>query len=185
MLAPLASDEERHCGLAHDRVQELLAPQTFDARDGYVRTGQQYCRTYWIADWPVEPREKFLEEIYTMRGVDVDVCLDVRARDKRATELELKDTIGEIDANIDERKDVSDVSAILVEDDLDPYVKMYKLLHHTQAQPWDLSGYVTVRAGTRQALDEAEERIEEGLASEDELTLISRNTEHSKAPARK
>ena len=83
-----------------------------------------------------------------MRGVDVDVCLDVRARDKRMTELELKDTIGEIDANIDERKDVSDVSAILVEDDLDPYVKMYKLLHHTQAQPWDLSGYVTVRAGT-------------------------------------
>ena len=171
LLAPLASDKNDTDGLAHDRVQELLAPQTFDARDGYVRTGQQYCRTYWIADWPVEPQEKFLEEIYTMRGVDIDVCLDVRARDKRATELELKDTIGEIDANIDERKDVSDVSAILVEDDLDPYVKMYKLLHHTQAQPWDLSGYVTVHAGTRQALDEAEERIEEGLDSEDELTL--------------
>ncbi|WP_231189050.1 hypothetical protein [Haladaptatus sp. DYF46] len=171
LLAPLTGGDDGGTGLAHDRVQELLAPQTFDARDGYVRTGQQYCRTYWIADWPVEPREKFLEQIYTMRGVDVDVCLDVRERDKRMTELELKDTIGEIDANIDERKDVSDVSAILVEDDLDPYVKMYKLLHHTQAQPWDLSGYVTVRAGTRQALDKAEERIEEGLATEDDLTL--------------
>ncbi|RBI58313.1 hypothetical protein DMJ13_27335 [halophilic archaeon] len=171
LFNPPVSVGDDRSGVSRDRVRELLAPQTFDARDGYVRTGDQYCRTYWIADWPVEPDEKFLRELYTMRGVDVDVCLDVRARHKKGTEAELKNSISKIDANIDERKDDTDVSAILVEDDLDPYVKMYKMLHHTQAQPWDLAGYVTVRAGTRQALDEAEERIDEGLVTEEDLSL--------------
>lgn len=171
-----ATDAGVTADLQPDRLKDLLAPSQYDERtdagDGVVVAGEQYCRTYWIADWPVEPRETFLEQLYTLRGVDVDVHLRMAARDRELAREELKHTIGEIDANITERKDeANDVEAMLMEDELDPHVKLLKLLRHTEIQPWELSGYVTVRAGTRRALDKVDGLVEEGLVDDSRLTL--------------
>jgi predicted flap endonuclease-1-like 5' DNA nuclease len=57
------------------------------------------------------------------------------------------------------------------DDTLESLVKMYEIVRQTNSQPWDLAGYVTVRAGNRRALERAETEIEDGLATEDELTL--------------
>jgi hypothetical protein len=154
-----------------NRLADLLAPSAYDAREGYVRCGEQFARTYWIAAWPTEPREKFLRELYTMRGVDIEVTLRCRAREKATVMDELKNTIGEVDADIAERREANDITAMLEERDMDPYTEMFILLHETPAQPWALTGYVTVRAGTRRALDRAEEYLEDGLLDEDEVSL--------------
>ncbi len=159
-----------------DPIQDALAPSMYDDQDGtdggYVVTGDQYCRTYWIADWPSEPREQFLEGLYTLRGVDVDVHLRVRAKDKEQTLAEVKNTVGEIDADVlDRREEADDVESILIEDDLDAHVKLLKLLHQTDVKPWGLSGYVTVRVGTRRALDDVQALIDEGLVEDSQLSL--------------
>jgi hypothetical protein len=172
--APIVSDGsgETNGGMDRtNRVADLVAPSTYDACDGHVRVGDQYARTYWIASWPTEPREKFLRELYTMRGVDVEVTLRCRARAKENAMTELKDRIGAVDADISERKETNDITAILEERDMDPYTEMFILLHETPAQPWELTGYVTVRAGTRRALERAEEYIEDGLLDEEHLDL--------------
>ena len=153
-----------------DRVADLLAG-VYDVGDGYVRAGEQYARTYWIAGWPTEPREKFLRELYTLRGVDVEVNLRCEPCNNDAAMARVKDRIGEVDADIAERKEASDVTAMLEERDMDPYTKMFILLHETPAQAWQLTGYVTVRTGTRQALDRAEEYLEDGLVDEQDLSL--------------
>ncbi|MFD1514504.1 VirB4 family type IV secretion system protein [Halomarina rubra] len=153
-----------------NRIADLLAG-VYDVGDGYVRAGEQYARTYWIAGWPTEPREKFLRELYTLRGVDVEVNLRCEPCSKDAAMARVKDRIGEVDADIAERKEASDVTAMLEERDMDPYTKMFILLHETPAQAWHLTGYVTVRAGTRQALDRAEEYLEDGLVNQSDLSL--------------
>jgi hypothetical protein len=183
LLAPLQKTETDTSGpsngdidLHSRRVQDMIAPSQFDDRDdgtgGFVQVGDQYCRTYWIADWPVNPDEKFLERLYTMAGVDVDVQLRVSSRDREHTVAEVKDNIGEIDSGVIERKEEADeIQAMLMEDSIDPHMTMFKLLEKTDVRPWAISGYVTVRVGTRHALDRAEEHIEEGLVEEDNLTL--------------
>ncbi|MWG35281.1 VirB4 family type IV secretion system protein [Halomarina oriensis] len=154
-----------------NRLADLLAPSTYDAREGHVCCGEQFARTYWIASWPTQPREKFLRELYTLRGVDVEVTLRCESRKKATVMDELKDTIGEVDADIAERREANDITAMLEERDMDPYTEMFILLHETPAQPWELTGYVTVRAGTRRALDRAEEYLEDDLLTEQQVSL--------------
>jgi hypothetical protein len=179
LFAPFASetaDEAQRRVVGHDRIQDLLAPSQYDDRDdtsgGFVVAGDQYCRTYWIADWPVAPTEKFLQQLYTLRGVDLDVHLRATAREQEAATEDVEHEIGKIDANIMERRaDADSLEALMMEDELEEHVKLIKLLRHTNAQPWLLSGYVTVRVGTRRALEEVEDLIDEGLVDESKLTL--------------
>ncbi|KOX92717.1 VirB4 family type IV secretion system protein [Halorubrum tropicale] len=154
-----------------DTMAEALSPETYDVCDGHTRVGEQYCRTFWVASWPTEPGARFLRELYTMRDVDLDVCLRARSRDKRSTVNELEHRIAEVDASALEREEDTDISAMAADDTLESLVKMYEIVRQTNSQPWDLAGYVTVRAGTRRALERAEQEIDDGLATEDELTL--------------
>ncbi|WP_433631026.1 VirB4 family type IV secretion system protein [Halomicrococcus sp. NG-SE-24] len=167
------SDDETEGSLTQpNRIQDLLAPEQYKEPEDLVVAGDQYCRTFWIGAWPTEPKEKFLQDLYTLRGVDVDVSLRMQSLDRDYAIDEVKHEIGSIDANINERKqDANDLEALLMEDEIDPYVQMLKLLRHSNAQPWKLSGYVTVRAGTRRALEEAEDLVEEDLVQEDQLTM--------------
>ena len=151
-------------------IGDLLGPSSYDVTENHVRVGNQFVKTFWIADWPTEPREKFLQELYTMQGVDVEVTLRCVARDKQTVKAEMKGKIGEVDADIGERKERNDLSAMLEERDVDPYTRAYILLHETPAQPWDLTGYVTVRTGEREALDRAQEYVEQGLLDEESAT---------------
>jgi hypothetical protein len=179
LFAPVAGetdDGDERDVVGRDRIQDLLAPSQYDDRDdtsgGFVQVGDQYCRTYWIADWPVTPVEKFLRNLYTLRGVDLDVHLHATAREQEAAIEDVEHEIGKIDANIMERRaDADSLEALMMEDELEEHVKLIKLLRHTDAQPWLLSGYVTVRVGTRRALDDVQELIEEGLIDESKLTL--------------
>ncbi|MFW6382551.1 MAG: helix-hairpin-helix domain-containing protein, partial [Haloferacaceae archaeon] len=169
--ALLGPSHERAALPDGDRLGELLSPSTYDVRDGHTRVGEQYCRTLWIASWPAEPEARFLRDLYTMRDIDVDVCLRARARDKRSTTEELEHRIAEVDASALEREEDTDISAMAADDTLESLVKMYELVRQTNSQPWDLAGYVTIRAGDRRALERAETEIEEGISTEDQLTL--------------
>jgi hypothetical protein len=178
LFAPVSEsdDADQRDVVGRDRIQDLLAPSQYDDRDdtsgGFVVAGDQYCRTYWIADWPIVPTEKFLRNLYTLRGVDLDVHLRATARDQEAAIEDAEHEIGKIDANIMERRaDADSLEALMMEDELEEHVKLIKLLRHTDAQPWLLSGYVTVRVGSRRARKDIQELIDEGLVDESQLTL--------------
>ncbi len=163
------SPKQRHT----ERIKEILAAAQWDERpdDDMVVAGDQYCRTYWIADWPVRPKAMFLKELHTMRGIDMSVHHRIDARDKTAVKDELQADTGTIDASIAERKDGSSpLDADVLQDEMDEYVTFFKLLHHTDVQPWEMSSYVTVRAGARRAIEEAERLIDHGYDQE-EVTL--------------
>lgn len=160
--------------ISDDRIKEILAGSQYDERPGsdLVVAGEQYTRTFWIADWPTQSSAKFLKRLHTLRGVDLDVHLRFTKRNPADVKEQLKDETGEIDASIMERKEASNpLDAGVLEDEMDSFVALFKLLHHTDVQPWGLTMYVTVRAGTRQALAHAEDLIENGHAEEADLTL--------------
>lgn len=153
-----------------DRINELLGASRWDERpsDDMVVVGDQYCRSYWIGDWPTRPTAKFLKELHTLRGIDMSVHHRFDARETAAVKEELKQATTQIDASITERKDGANaLDAGVLEDEMDSYVQLFKLIHHTDVQPWGMSTYVTVRAGDRTALEQAESLIERGYDESD------------------
>jgi len=153
-------------GIRDGRLAELLSAPSYDARDDHLRVGDQFVRTYWVNEWPTEPSPGFLRPLVTMRDVEVDITLHATERDKENTKHWLKRKIAALDADVEELEEATDFESLTVSDDMEAYVKAYKILHHTSTQPWDLNGYITVRAGTREALDDAEDAIESGTVEE-------------------
>lgn len=174
-LVPFTQQEpEAPALIGDDRINELLASSQYDERpDGdMVVVGEQYARTFWIADWPTRPAAKVLKELHTMRGIDLDVHLRFNARDTERVKDELKEDTSNIDASILERKEnTNPLDATVLEDEMDAFVDLFLLLHHTEIQPWAMNMYVTVRAGNRTALGYAEQLVESGQAEEADLTL--------------
>ncbi|MFB6164124.1 MAG: transfer complex protein [Haloarculaceae archaeon] len=144
-----------------ERLTDELAPAELNADRTHVQVGDQFCRTFWIAEWPVEPQSLFLRELFTMRHVDVDVCVHVRPEEKRRKITELEHTIADIESEGREREETSQVSAADIDRDVDAYATYRELLRTTRTQPWELSAYVTVRADTETALERAEQTVEE------------------------
>ena len=167
-----ASAAERDSGgFDSDFLADALSAPSYGPADDYMRVGRQYVRTYWVSDWPVSPDASFLRELATTRGVDVDVTLRVKYLDKDDVQHQLKNKLAELDADIEEREEQTDLSSLTVTDDMESYVAAYMILHKTDVRPWDLNGYVTVRAGDRDALDKAEQAIADEVETADTVSL--------------
>ncbi len=164
-----SSRSQRH----NEQIQELLAASRWDVRpeDDMVVAGDQFCRTYYVGDWPVRPKAKFLKALHTMRGIDMSIRHRFESRDTETAKEEIQQMAGSIDSAVTERKDdANPLDARVLEDEMDAYVQLYLLLHHTDVQAWHCSTYITVRAGDRRAIQEVEAMAERGY-DDDELSV--------------
>ncbi len=156
--ASRSSRSQRH----NEQIQELLAASRWDVRpeDDMVVAGDQFCRTYYVGDWPVRPQAKFLKELHTMRGIDMSVHHRFESRDTETAKDEIQQMAGSIDSAVIEREDdANPLDARVLKDEMDAYVQLFLLLHHTDVQAWHRSTYITVRAGDRRAIKEAEDLL--------------------------
>ncbi|WP_157972533.1 helix-hairpin-helix domain-containing protein [Saliphagus sp. LR7] len=167
------SDSQTDSGrdVASSPLQDALSPGTFDVHGDYVEVGDQYARTYWLTGWRKRPSPNFLQSLQTLTGVDFDLRLRVRPVEKADAIDRLKPKIKDIDADISDRQQVHDIESSVMTEDVHYYQGMYKLLKQTTVRPFELNGYLTVRAGSKQALDLAESQIEQGYESPETLSL--------------
>lgn len=140
---------------------QALAPDIVTQANRRLTVEDDHVRTIWIAEWPPDPAPMFLRDLYTARGVDLDVCLSLRARDKHDTVQWLNEQTARVDAETMEREEAGDIQALDSDADIDYYLAMRRALQDSSAQAWDLSGYVTVRAADRDALAHAEQVVEQ------------------------
>lgn len=172
LFHPLAGDATGDArGVASSPLQDALTPRTFDVHDEYVEVGDQYACTYWLTGWHKQPSANFLQQLQTLKGVDFDLRLRARPVEKADAIDRLKPKIKDIDADISERRQAQDIESEVMTEDIHYYQGMYKLLKQTTARPFDLNGYLTIRVGSKRALDLAEGEIERGYESPDTLSL--------------
>jgi hypothetical protein len=145
---------------------QAFSPGHFDVHRSYVEVGDQYCKTYWIAEWPVAPESLFLEDLFTMRGVDFDATFHFDPEPKRETISELANDRAAIGAEELERLEAGDVTADDVETDADAYHVFYEMMRASNSQSWRANGYVTVRAGTLQTLKELDQKAQKSSTFE-------------------
>lgn len=138
-----------------------LAPSQFDVQKGYLEVGSQYCRSIWIAEWPMIVNSLPFEGLYTMDGVDLDVCISVRAEEKQSVLSELERVRARIGAEQDERFEVGNPTAEDIQSEADVYQAYYNLIRTTNTESWRINGFVNVRAGPQKAIEDARNSLME------------------------
>lgn len=164
-LRPVALDDVPEHSPSETPTERVTVPEWYAERPRHVEVGEAVARTYWISSWPVQPEAGFLQALYTLRGVDLDITLYAHPRSRERTISRLKRTIPRIDAEGMDRAERLAVESLTIDDDLSAYILAYKLLQSVHTQPWGLSGYVTVRAPDVERLKQACERVTTTLRS--------------------
>ncbi|QIB79076.1 transfer complex protein [Haloferax volcanii] len=137
----------------------VVNPETFDEQRGWVDLGDEFARTLWIAEYPTETESMWLSRLTSIRGINVDLCVNADPVDKDAAIHELSQKIADVGSEGMDRQEDGDVTTMDVDDANDANVKMRKLLRDTPSQPWDVSTYVVVRADNEAALNTADETL--------------------------
>jgi hypothetical protein len=162
-LETLVDPERTPLQDGHTHVERLCSPDGYDVRGPTVRVDDTYARTYWISDWPMVPESMFLRDLHTLEAVDLSVRLIGQPEDKQTLIDTLEVNLAEAKGEELRRDEEMDVSSLTILDDIDAYEQAYHCLEQTNAQPWRLSGYVTVRAETLPALREDCETVKKVL----------------------
>lgn len=141
-----------------------LAGSHFDVKNGHIEIGDQIATTMWVTGFPAEIESGFLKPLYAMKdgsggdldieGVDLDITIDATAVDKRQAKEEIKNEETNINAKSGEQ---ARVESRETEEGSSVYDTAAEYLRNTNAQAWDISMFVTVRAGPRAALATAED----------------------------
>lgn len=140
-------------------VNHLAAPETWEPRRGWVDVGGHYARTFWLAEYPTEPDSLWLKDLVTLRGVNVDVCLNAAPVPEDEGIHRAASDAADTTAEGAERAEQGDVSAMDTDTAGEANLKMRELFAQTPSKPWELSTYVVVRADDRAALDLASEEL--------------------------
>lgn len=125
----------------------------------FLRTDDRYSRAFWIADWPPDAQSMFLREIYTMNDIDADIRLRYKPEESSSVVNDLEHVAGDISAEGEDRGERSELAKSDLEEDVDYYIRMRRILRRSPVKPWRLSGYVVVHADTEDALSEIEDSI--------------------------
>lgn len=126
----------------------------FDAKRGYLEIGEQVAMVLWIADYPAEIESGFLKSLYDLEGVDIDVTFDATPVDKQQALEEVQEGELNIGAKSGEQAEIESRGT---NEGRTVYGDAGDLLRNTNAQAWDVSGYVVVRVGPKHAIEAAEE----------------------------
>lgn len=140
-------------------TERLLTPDEYDIEGKTITLDNAYVRTLWVDIWPMNPNQLFLDDLYTMSEVELDVKIHhTPIDDHDATDI-IKDKALDVDAESIDRAKESELSALSMDSKSDAYTKAF-LLSEDGAQAWRINGYITARASTKKALDEFEESVE-------------------------
>lgn len=156
-LETSVTDEEWYEGPT--TLQKLAAPDTFDAHGTTLKLDDGYARTFWISEWPVEPEEMFLRDIYTLDEIDLDVRIIGQPASKERVVDNLEVDVAEVWGEESKREKEQHAGLLSIQGDVSVYEKGYIQLQGTNTQPWRLSGYITVKADTIRELANDAERV--------------------------
>lgn len=152
----------RFYGVAENRAngEPALEPGGVDpSHTTFLRNDDRYTRAFWIADWPPDAQSMFLRELYTMNDIDADVRLRFKPEDSEAVIDDLEHIAGDIDAEGEARGERSALAQSDLEEDVDYYIRMRRILRRSPVQAWRMSGYVAIHADTEDAIEEIEDSI--------------------------
>ena len=123
-----------------------------DVGEGYIQIGEQYCKTFWIEEFPIHPESVCFEELFTTPGVNADVCLHIEPEHKRSVQQEIGNDQRYLAGESAMRANQGDERAAGLQSEKGIYDQFADELQGS-TESWRLNGYVTVRVGPKKVID--------------------------------
>ncbi|MDY6778971.1 MAG: hypothetical protein SV760_00155 [Halobacteria archaeon] len=157
------TEDEEEEGRVTDDVSEmhksLIAPSEIVFESDRARIGNKWVKSMWAEGYPDQPKNGFLERLFTEPGVETDVSIHVEPRDTKRAQDELKDRVGTLQAEYERKRERRDVDARGVQKDLEDAEAMFDIVRNTPTEVFDVSTYVNVRADTEEELESVSEQV--------------------------
>lgn len=162
--------------------EQAITPNRFKpSEDGeYLKVGDEYVKTFWVTGWTPSPQPDLLEGLKRHEELHPDpnsaatdakfnVCIRVKQLSRKDAKHYLSNACRKLGIEINDNADEIDSWAL---DSKADYYRMMAFILETRpaVRPWWVNGYVTVRAGTKQGIEEAREQLKSGYADDEDAT---------------
>ncbi|WP_135303744.1 VirB4 family type IV secretion system protein [Haloarcula amylovorans] len=129
-----------------DIHQSILGPDAIERTATAVRTGDNWARTLWVAEFPDAPRDGIFETLYsTAETRETDISLHIDPRDTASTLNSLENRIEDLEADAEYLSEKRRAGARGIQKDLADHQELYDVLRNTPMKAFDVSMYLTVR----------------------------------------
>lgn len=139
------------------KFRDMVAPTSFIENEDYTRSGSEYVETLLILNWPSEPGPLYLEQILYQLPISTDISIHVNPREKDEALNELERDLEK--AKAQSGRGVTAASQQARQKRLQTTNKVYNQLENTDANLFEISMYVTIRADDPEELQLAVETI--------------------------
>ncbi len=143
----------------------LVAPSIFAEEPSYVQSGEEFVQTLFILNWPDDPEPLYIDNLLYNSPVKTDISIHVhpRQKDKALKDIERKYKKAESQAN---QSSVTNIGQESRQRRLQYTKRVYDSLKDTDANLFDISMYITVRADDPEELELAVETIARELRTQ-------------------
>ncbi|WP_435349182.1 VirB4 family type IV secretion system protein [Haloarchaeobius sp. HRN-SO-5] len=130
-----------------DIHRTLVSPDCIEEEPNAVRTGEQWARTQWVAEFPDAPTDGLFETLYaTSETRETDVSIHVDPRDTERTLNVLENKLETLEADYEYLSERHRAGARGIRKDLEDYRDLYDVLRNTPMTAFDVSMYLTTRS---------------------------------------
>lgn len=131
-----------------------FSPSMIDAEHGQLRVGEELTKTFHIEEWPAYPESAHLEDVVTVPGVDMDICIHVDPEYSDAVASEVDQDSSVIGSEVIDRQTRRDSESREYRSANEIYDEYSEKLAEENTESWRVNAYVTVRAGPQRGLRE-------------------------------
>lgn len=130
--------------------QSLVTPSSITIQPDAVRLGDQWVKSLWVAEYPENPLDGFLQEVLASPETrDTDIAIHIVPRDTEETLDSIENRIEDLEADYEYLNEKHRASARGVKKDLRDYQDIYDVLRNTSMEAFDVSTYLAVRGENR------------------------------------
>jgi type IV secretory pathway VirB4 component len=143
----------------HDMQADAVAPEAVEWETRAARVGEQWTTTLYISDYPDYPSDGYLSKVFQTTDVEFDLTVHLRPKNQEAARDELRNVADElqVDADLEES-----VRGNYLQERANEAASTYKAVE-SGTRVFDQGMYLTVRAETREELEEATRKMRSRL----------------------
>lgn len=143
--------------------QQLIAAPGIEIETNAARVDDQWAKSLFVMDYPETALTGMLDKALSIPDIAFDYSIHIHPRDSTRTLSALEESIRNLEVKRARKSESGDVTQIETQKTLDEHTAIYEQLLEGAQQVFDVGLYVTVRAETEKAVEQAADRLRSEL----------------------
>lgn len=143
--------------------QRLVAASGVRIETDAAKLENQWMKTIFVANYPDTAVTRMLDSAVSLPEVTFDYSIHLQPQDSASIVAQLEDSIRDLEVKRARKSESGDVTQIRTTKTLEDHTAIYERLLEGSSSVFDVSIYLTVRAGEREAVERAADTLRRSL----------------------